>query len=64
MYGQEQNTETGQVLPFVLMAEIGCQNKSNRERSNFNLKALICQSIKKGNYLSVEVGPNLKGVEG
>lgn len=64
MYGQEQNTETCQVLPFVLMAEIGCQNKFRRERSNFNLKVLICSSVKKGNYLSVEVGPNLRGVEG
>lgn len=64
MYGQEQNTESSQVLPFFLMAEIGCQNKFNRETSNFNLKALICSSAKKCNYLSIEVGLNLRGVEG
>lgn len=64
MYGQEQNTESSQVLPFVLVAEIGCQNKFNRETSNFNLKSLICSSAKKCNYLSIEVGLNLRGVEG
>lgn len=63
MYGQGQNTESSQVLPFVLMAEIGCQNKFNRERSDFNLKDLIC-SFAKCKYLSIEVGPNLRGVKG
>lgn len=35
VYGQEQNTEPSHVLPFVPMAEIGCENKFNRERGSF-----------------------------